>query len=91
MEILGINVSTAVALSVMALAIVEWIKTPTMPDWSVRLIALGVSFGLLALATDYSIAFNTLDFVKMGVSVFFLSTGVFHVADQVGISISKNQ
>ena len=89
MEFLNINLAAAGAMGVFAMAIVEWYKTDTMPKWAVRLSAFGVSFALVALVTDWSIAFNLQEFLKMGIAVGGIASGIWHGTKEVGVSIAR--
>ena len=86
MEILGIDIAAATALSIIVVGIIQWIKLPATNNWAVRVISLAVSFALIALVTDWTAAFDWQVFIKMGFAVFFVANGVWHTADQVGRS-----
>jgi len=86
MEILGIDIPTAIALSAIVVGIVQWIKAPVENSWIVRVISLAVSFALVALVTDWAAAFDWQIFIKMGFGVFAISNGIWHTADQIGRS-----
>jgi hypothetical protein len=86
MDILGINVATAAALSVIVVGVIQWIKVPMSNNWLVRVISLVVSFAAVALITDYAATFDWQIFVKTAFAVFFVANGIWHTADQVGRS-----
>lgn len=90
MEIFGVNVVFVTALSVIVLGLVEWFKTPTIPTWAVRLISLAISFAIVGL----TLLVNPMTwqlFVVNGAVVFFITNGIWHAENAIGVAIAKNK
>jgi len=89
MEILGIDIPTAIALSAIVVGIVQWIKAPVENAWIVRLVSLAVSFALVALVTDWTAVFDWQIFIRTGFAVFAVANGIWHTADTIGRSTNR--
>ena len=89
MEIFGISLAFVVALSVIVLGLVEWFKNPLMPSWAIRLISLAISFAIVGL----TLLVNPMTwqlFVVNSVVVFFITNGIWHTGNEIGVSVAKS-
>ena len=83
MEVFGINIVMAGALSIVAIGITDWFKADfEIPKWASRIISLGVSFGITALAM-LTTPMTWQIFVTMGFVVFFAANGIWHTAKNI--------
>ncbi len=89
MEIFGINLAFVTAVSVVVLGLVEWFKTPIMPSWAVRLVSLAISFAIVGL----TLLVNPMTwqaFVVNGAVVFFITNGIWHTGNEIGVAVAKS-
>jgi len=91
MEVFGLDLVIVAALSFFVTGIVEWCKPDNkeLPKWSVRIISLILSFGIVALLLLYK-PMTWQMYLLYSFGVFFGANGLWHTANTVGKSISKN-